>query len=129
MPDQCTSDIPREWNNRAASRSLQIFRQIDREQEHNARLRANDLPADGRPPDHDKRRVVAGVRLCCKRRNRGQNGTTYSEAEIFMIRDEVTAAPFYTGRQSVFFAAVEAQDVPFFHTVPKFFKTLAVTLQ
>ena len=97
--------------------------------EHDARMGANDLPADGRPPDHDKRRVVAGVRLCCKRRNRGQNGTTYSEAEIFMIRDEVTAAPFDSGRQNVFFAAVEAQDVPFFHAVPKFFKTLAVTLQ
>ena len=129
MPDQCTSDIPREWNSRAASRSLQMFRQIDTGQEHDARLRANDLPADGRPPDHDKRRDVAGIRLCGQRRNRGQNGTTYSEAEIFMIRDEVTAAPFYTGRQSVFFAAVEAQDVPFFHTVLQFRITLAVTLQ
>ena len=46
-----------------------------------------------------------------------------------MIRDEITAAPFYSGRQSVFFAAVEAQDVPCFHTVVQFLKTLAVTLQ
>ena len=80
-------------------------------------------PADGRPPDYDKRLIVGGVGLCSQRRNRGQDGATNVEAVGLGICDEVSATRFYSGWQFVFFVTIEAQDVPIFQVM---FKILEV---
>ena len=40
-----------------------------------------DSPADRRPPDDDKRRIVEGIRLTSQRQTRAHNRATNSEAE------------------------------------------------
>ena len=91
--------------------------------------RRAEVPADGRPPDHDKRRLVPRARLGGQRCNRGQNRTTNAEAEICLVRDEITASRFQSRRQRASFAAVKAHNVPFFRAMFKFLETLVVTLQ